>query len=130
MREIKFRAVIDETTVVSFTLENIVNPQPIFSIRELVIPWLRQGNKPDEYIDRKDLNDTEIYSGDRVEAMWYGPSGPIIEEGVVYWEDEHASFYIEFNVEHAEPMSFSDTLEVISNIQSRAKVLSKEGNIH
>lgn len=46
MCEIKFRARISPKTIIAFTLDDLVNPNPLFSIRELVIPWLRAGNKP------------------------------------------------------------------------------------
>ena len=111
MIDIKFRAVINETTTVSFTLEDLVNPQPLFSIRELVIPWLRQGNKPAYRTGLYDKNGKGIWEGDSVWA--YSINSNESDEGVVYWEDEHAGFYIEFTAEHAEPMSFPDILEVI-----------------
>jgi len=43
MRKIRFRVIIDETTTIPFILQDLVDPDPIFSIRELVIPWLKAG---------------------------------------------------------------------------------------
>lgn len=64
MKELKFRACIDKNTVIYFTLEDLVNPEPLFSIRELVKPWLLAGNKPDEYTGLKDSYAKEEYFGD------------------------------------------------------------------
>ena len=72
MREIKFRAIIKEkNATVYFTLQDLVNPKPLFSIRELLLPWLKVGSKPDEYIGLKDKKRTseypkgqDIYGGD------------------------------------------------------------------
>lgn len=46
-RQLSFVATITKKTKVRFTLKMLVDPDPLFSIRELVIPWLREGNVPE-----------------------------------------------------------------------------------
>jgi len=66
MDEMKFRAVIPERKCkIFFTLEDLVmKPLLKFSIREILIPWLQAGNKPDLFIGLHDCKGTEIYEND------------------------------------------------------------------
>jgi len=72
MEELKFRAAIKidkKFTLFPFTLKDLIIPNPLFSQREFVIPWLLEGNKPDVFIGRKDKNDVEIYENDLFQVI-------------------------------------------------------------
>jgi hypothetical protein len=43
--ELHFRAVVSPTTIIDFTLKDLVDIDR-FSIREILIPWLRKGGHP------------------------------------------------------------------------------------
>ena len=84
MCEIKFRARISDNTIIPFNLQDLVDPKPLFSIRELVIPWLRAGNKPDKFTGLKDKNGKEQFEKDSIRY-----------NGILYiieWRDKFAKF--------------------------------------
>ncbi|KKL86229.1 hypothetical protein LCGC14_1946870 [marine sediment metagenome] len=74
----KFRANISEKTIVPFTLQDLVSSYLSFSIRQLVIPWLLEGNIPDRCLEVEDAEGTEIYEHDIVSALNYPGSGEVI----------------------------------------------------
>ena len=62
---LKFRAIDKrENFKIIFTLQELSEPEPLFSIRELLKPWLSEGNMPDQYIGIEDIIKDEIYTGD------------------------------------------------------------------
>lgn len=132
MREIKFRAHINPKTIIYFTLEDLVNPNPLFSIRELLIPWLRSGHKPDDYTGLKDKNGKGIYEGDIVSQGDNYPSviewcqfGEMIE-GTGWCLHEYYPQKVDiFDCYHTTD-SYTDGLEVIGNIYENPELL-REG---
>ena len=41
------------STEIEFDFVDLVNPDPLFDIREILIPWLRKGNIPEIIADKK-----------------------------------------------------------------------------
>lgn len=114
-REIKFRAVISEQTMIYFTLTDLINP--LFSIREILIPWLLEGNKPDEYASLKDKNGKEIYEGDVVSI--YG------QRFLVDWVNYGFDPFVCFNLA-GDKTRFNKMLqhtEIIGNIYENPELL-------
>ncbi len=67
MKIIKFRAIIPErNATIYFNLDEIARPDQKFSTREILVPWLLQGNVPDLYTGKKDEKGKEIYGKDIV----------------------------------------------------------------
>lgn len=58
-----FQAIISEKTTIKFTFQDLINPNPVFSIRELLIPWLRRGNIPTVYhgLSKTDIEYAKSY---------------------------------------------------------------------
>jgi hypothetical protein len=101
VNEIKFRARINENTTIPFTLGDLVSPEPLFSTRHLLIPWLRAGNKPDVFTGETDRNSREIYENDPI--RWLGDDGECYRGTVKFRGMEEdtlflSGFYV-FNIE-------------------------------
>jgi len=64
--EHRFRAYIKGESL-HFTLQSLADPTPLFSVREIVKPWLFAGNRPDRWTGRRDKANHEIYAGDIVQ---------------------------------------------------------------
>lgn len=115
MDELKFRAVIPEHNCkIFFTLEDLVTevikPFPKFSIREVLIPWLLNGNKPDQFIGLHDCKDTEIYEKDIIEKeVWFPRDDPArggyFDYGVVIYEED--GFFVESDADFYDNMGIN-----------------------
>ena len=122
MREIKFRAYISPSIIITFTLQDLSN-DALFNIRVLVKPWLLEGHKPDECIGLKDKNGREMYEGDVILV----PSG---ERCQIAW-DNRAFFYPKW-IGHDDVTTFftfisypADKCEVIGNIHEKWKTRNR-----
>ena len=116
MRAQKFRARISDKTTIHFTLEDLVNPAALFSIRELVIPWIRAGNKPDNFIGLLDKEGVEIYESDLIKDS----DSKFI--GEVIWDNDTLCFTTKF--QSNELWGFvPHNCEVIGNIYEHSHLL-------
>lgn len=76
LKEEKFKAIIREkNAVIIFTLKTLSNPKPLFSIRTLLLPWLRKGNYPRKFSGLITDGGEELYDLDivnlREPEIWY-----------------------------------------------------------
>jgi hypothetical protein len=123
MRELKFRAIISKNTTIYFTLRSLANPSPLFSIREIVKPWLLEGNKPSLYTGKEDRDKEEIYEDDIVKGDGYLlPNLNFIVKFGAHDDyegyHEHDGFYLENNRTGSYPLNaeYAASLKIIGNI--------------
>lgn len=126
MHEIKFRAPIKRNDgnydLVYFDIEDLINR--LFSIRELVNPYIKSNGKLDICTNIKDKNGKEIYEGDIL--AW------IIRNDiwVVQYKNDECAFYMFQNRNnHENSMKLSKqfrTLEVIGNIHENPELLENK----
>lgn len=118
MSDLKFRAVICKNTVVYFTLEDLVQfPYPKFSVRELVIPWLRAGNVPDRHTPLKDKDGKEAYEGDILRDTTRGYECVAVIEFISngFWIKENCGVYL----------PNEECREIIGNIHQNPEILKE-----
>lgn len=120
MRETKFRAIIPEkNATIYFSLADLVNPSPLFSVRELLIPWLRAGNNPDVFSGTHDKKGKEIYEGD-IHKITNKPE----EINQVAWDAETASCSL---LPHGLDLwIWADEGVVIGNIYENPELLERQ----
>lgn len=118
MEELKFRAIMkDRNAIKYFTLQDLVNPKTLFSIRELLIPWLLEGNQPDRWIGLRDEDKKEIYEGDVL--RWYPNRTKHYSDVVVKYQGN--AFYLGgwYENDYPETEKFS---RVIGNIHKNPEL--------
>lgn len=115
----KFRAVITErNATIHFTLADLASPDPLFSIRELLLPWLRAGNVPDQFTGVKDRNRKEVYTSDILKFKLNTKYGLIKKTGVVRCESLAEGCCVKFLPDELDGIPLDSNvieLEVIGN---------------
>ena len=127
MTNLKFRAIISKDTIVHFTLADLCNNNRFIN-RELLRPWLAAGNQPDIWIDRKDDNGVETYSGDIIKVMNWGESaGEILGYTTIVWDlDDQGWRYEDYCLVESHYYQFR-TFEVIGNKTLNPELLESLG---
>ena len=136
MKENKFRACISPETVIYFDLSDLIHPKRkgLFSMRELLIPWLLAGNKPDDYTGRKDKNGVEIWEGDiALCPEWEDYDKGIMGQvrRVIRWDNSDACFALFLKDEPDRGGNMLDNacnIEVIGNIYENPELLKEVSN--
>lgn len=85
----KYRSFINENTIIVFTIDDLMMKPLLFSIRQLVIPWLKKGNEPDIHVGY--ISDgKEYYTGDVIRMEFQNDRQEKIAEeiNVVVWNDD------------------------------------------
>lgn len=90
----KFRAIINKNTIIFFDFKDLADPKPLFSIRELLKPWLAKDNEPDRFTGLQDSKGNDIYENDIIAFTTCEGFYNFDIIGKVYF-GEHAKFEIE-----------------------------------
>ncbi len=116
MKELKFRAVMkNKNATVRFTLQDLVNPKALFSIRELLIPWLLEGNQPDRWTGKQEKNGEDVYEGDVIDFSHPKKKRKI--PGEIIWNEKDACFAVNW------------LSEVVRRVRKEAGMPNLPGNL-
>jgi len=117
----KFRAYINKTTIIFFDFESLLNG--LFSSRELLIPWLKAGNKPDRFAGLKDKSGKDIY--ERYIIKYTTLKGDFIDTVKFY----NGAFGVnDMSFDYMEEELNMEQIEIIGNIDENPELLEAKND--